>query len=424
MEKYNMILKSIDKDSYGVYFYDDEEKKAVNRVITNQSPFRYYGKSMINESEKLEKNCTEYFERSYAHTLNSGTSALITALHALDVGIQDEVIIPGYFFSAVYSAILLRGAIPVLAEIDDSLSIDIKDVKRKITPKTKCVIAIHMDGNPCAIEQLSLLCQRKKIYLIEDFSQCIGGNVNNKKIGSFGDVSIASFQLNKMISSGEGGLLLTDKVDFYKKAVARSDIGLSRENRNIIESEDQFLTYGEGRRFNEISAAIMNVQLRKIDSIKNNMIKRKTIIIDELGDISPITYKKVNYDYGDIATTITFLFKNCIEAEKFWKAYKVICPDEELRLFKHCDWGYHVYYNCLSLVNKIEVLPGGFPWNLVNKDAYNYSKGSLPITDDILKRAIGLKLPGNLNDYHLRAIIQTLKLIFKTYFKESSDYNY
>lgn len=414
------ILKTIDNDAYGAHFYDQEEKNAVRRVLDSKSPFRYYGHSLLNETEKFERECEKYFQRKYAHTVNSGTSALIMALHSFNVGPKDEVLIPGYFFSAVYSAVLLRGAIPVLVEIDESLNIDIRDVERKITSKTKCIITIHMDGSSCSIGSLEEICDKYNVYLLEDFSQCVGGSIGNKRIGSFGDISIASFQLNKMISSGEGGILLTNNKHFYKKMVARSDIGFPRNKRELLsKKEDKYITYGEGRRFNEVSAAIMNAQIKKIEKLKSRMIDRKERIKIDLGDISPIKYKKNNHVDGDIATTITFLFQSSEETEKFWRIYIDTFPKEELKLFRHCNWGYHVYYNCDSLVNKEEVLPGNFPWCLVNTDDYSYGKGSLPCTDNILEKAIGIKLPSNLNDLQMISIIKSLKILFNKYIKES-----
>lgn len=413
------ILKTIDNDAYGVFFYDKEEENAVKRVLENKSPFRYYGHSLLNETEKFERECEKYFQRNYAHTVNSGTSALIMALHSFNVGPKDEVLIPGYFFSAVYSAVLLRGAIPVLVEIDESLNMDVRDLEKKITSKTKCVIAIHMDGSSCSISNLEVLCKNKNIYLLEDFSQCIGGSIGDKRIGSFGDISIASFQLNKMISSGEGGILLTDNHLFYKKMVARSDIGFTREKRKLLSSnESEYSTYGEGRRFNEVSAAIMNAQIKKLEKLKKGMIYRKEKIKRELGYIYPIQYKKNNHIDGDIATTITFLFQNPEETEIFWRIYTDTFPNKELKLFRHCDWGYHVYYNCNSLVNKEEVLPGNFPWCLVNADNYNYEKGALPCTDNILERTIGIKLPSNLNDLQMISIVKSLKILFDKYITE------
>lgn len=208
VEKRNGILKTISNDFYGAYWYNYQEVEAVSRIINNKSPFRYYGSNMLNETEKFEENCRQYFGVKYAHALNSGTGALMCALHALGVGPGDEVIIPGYFFSAVYSSILLRGAIPVLGEIDETLNLDPDDFEKKITHKTKCVIVIHMDGVPARVEQIMNISHRKGICVIEDFSQCIGGIVNGNKLGSFGDVAITSLQLNKMITSGEGGFYL------------------------------------------------------------------------------------------------------------------------------------------------------------------------------------------------------------------------
>ncbi len=339
VEKRNGILKTISNDFYGAYWYNYQEVEAVSRIINNKSPFRYYGSNMLNETEKFEENCRQYFGVKYAHALNSGTGALMCALHALGVGPGDEVIIPGYFFSAVYSSILLRGAIPVLGEIDETLNLDPDDFEKKITHKTKCVIVIHMDGVPARVEQIMNISHRKGICVIEDFSQCIGGIVNGNKLGSFGDVAITSLQLNKMITSGEGGLLLTNNEHYYHKAVARSDIGFQRIDRELNSlNTNPFLTYGEGRRFSEIGSAIMNVQLIKLDAILEKMKKTKQLIKQRLGDITPIKFKTIIDENGDIGSTLTLIFESEKQSDIFLDVYSNLCPNGEMKLFRHSEW--------------------------------------------------------------------------------------
>lgn len=410
-QTYN-ILSTISKDYYGVNYYDTKEAEAASKVILNKSPFRYYGDQLSYEVENFEKECSQYFGVMYAHAVNSATGGLSCALHALDITIGDEVIVPGFFWVAVANVLLLRGAIPVLCEIDESLNLDPKDLKRKITPRTKCVIVIHMDGVPADILQIRKICSDNHIKILEDFSQCIGGEIQNRKIGSFGDIAVASMQINKVITAGEGGILLTDNKDYYNKMVARSDFGFCREKNQVLDKGYQnYLTFGEGRRCNEITAAILRVQLRKLPFILKDMRSTKAHIKAKLGNIDPIQYRKSAYENEDIGTAFIMIFATNKDAVKFLQVYKQKFCNNDLKLYLLEEFGYHVYYNCTNLTEKKEALPGGFPWKFVNENIYNYKKGELPNTDNLLSRSVGMKLPAGLDIEQQEAVSEALRYL-------------
>lgn len=409
-----IILNTITNDYYGVNYYGEEEAEAAYKVVKSQSPFRYYGNNCLYETDRLEGKIKEYFSVKYVHSLNSATGALACALHALDVTIGDEVIVPGYFWVSIPNTILMRGAFPVLCEVDESFNIDIDDLQRKITDKTKCVILVHMDGCAANVEEVCRICSEKKIKILEDFSQCMGGSYKNRKVGTFGDISITSLQVHKLLTAGEGGLILTNDKELYKKAVARSDFGFLRDGACVNEDSNQYYTFGEGRRFNEISAAIMNVQISKIDMIIDHMRYVKHRIKESLGNISPIKYRSMIDKEGDIATTLMLIFSSSRDADFFWDVNKKYYKNNELKLYRLFEFGCHVYYNCTNLVGKYDVLPGGWPWNITDKD-YHYEKGTLKKSDDLFERTIGLKLPGGLNDDQVDAIIFSLKLLIGEY---------
>lgn len=409
-----VILKSISKDYFGANYYNEEEAKAAYKVIINQSPFRYYGNTLLRETEKFEESARKYFQVKYAHCVNSGTGAISCALHALDITIGDEVIVPGYFWMSVATCVLLRGGFPVLCEVDESFNINPEDLVKKITPRTKCLVLVHMDGVIGDLNIIREICHNNGITILEDFSQCVGGSYYGNKVGSFGDIAVASLQVNKVITSGEGGLILTNSEELYNKAVARSDFGLSRINNEVNEKTQQYITFGEGRRFNEISAAVMNVQLKKISYILKNMLDTKRYIKESLGNIQPIKYRKINDEEGEVATTLMLIFKSQNDLSIFMDIYKNEFLDNELKLYVMEQFGYHIYYNCLNLVNKVEALPGGWPWNLT-KNEYHYEKGTLPKTDNLLARTIGMKIPGGITREQANAIVQALKYIINKY---------
>jgi len=172
------------------------------------------------EIKEFEKKISEYVGVEYALALNSGTSALHVLLAAYGMGQGDEVIVPSFTFIATANAPLFVGAKPLFADIEsESYGLDPDDVERRITSKTKAIIPIHYGGLPCHIEELKQIADEHNLILIEDAAEALGAMVNTKKAGSFGDSAILSFCAPKVITTGEGGMILTDSRDVYEKAL-------------------------------------------------------------------------------------------------------------------------------------------------------------------------------------------------------------
>jgi dTDP-4-amino-4,6-dideoxygalactose transaminase len=177
----------------------DEEKRAVLEVLDNKYLFRYYGPGDFQSRVQLfEKEFAEKMGSSYCLAVNSCTSALITALIAVGVGPGDEVILPGYTFFASCAAVIAAKAIPVIAEVDDSLTLDPDDVERKITSRTKAILAVHMRGVPCDLDRITAITKKHNLLLIEDVAQACGGSYKGKRLGNFGDCGAFSFQYHKI----------------------------------------------------------------------------------------------------------------------------------------------------------------------------------------------------------------------------------
>jgi dTDP-4-amino-4,6-dideoxygalactose transaminase len=167
----------------------EEEKKAVLEVIEAGYLYRYGDPSNPKFKAKvwqLEENFAKFSQTAYCVAVNSGSSALLVALSALGIGPGDEVIVPGYTFVASISSIIFARAVPVLAEIDKTLNLDPEDVRRKITPRTKAIMLVHMLGNPGRIEEIKKIADERGLYLIEDCAQALGATYKGKSVGSFG----------------------------------------------------------------------------------------------------------------------------------------------------------------------------------------------------------------------------------------------
>lgn len=415
LDQLKQVLSSSPPGFFGANVYDDQEIAAAVRVIFNQSPFRFYGRKCTFEAQHFEEEAAAWYGVKHALTTNSGSGALLLALHAMDIGPGCEVIVPGFFWIAVSNTVLLRGGIPVICEVDNTLNMDPADLRKKITPKTKCVIAVHMFGGQANIPEIAKICREKRIPLIEDSSQCNGGAIAGKKLGSYGDIGITSLQLNKVITAGEGGLFLTNNPTYYEKAFARSDMGYPRSGGiSSAEAKSSFVTIGEGRRFHEIGAAIMRVQLSKLSRIVSAMKESKAAIEAGMRPTVECEPRKVVDAAGDLGSTQTIIFKTAERAEAFVAAGGKIFGDDAWFASVHVHAGLHIYYNCTNLVQKIPVLPGGFPWNQPeNQGSYHYEKGTCPATDGLLARSVGMSIPPDLSPVQRGARIEALNMAFK-----------
>ncbi len=194
-------------------YWDDRDVEKVTSVIKKGMHW-----ATGPEIKEFERKICEYVGERHAVAMNSGTSALHVVLAAHGVGEGDEVIVPSFTFIATANAPLFVGAKPVFAEIEDeTYGLAPEDVEGEITPKTKAIIPIHYGGSPCHIEELKRIAQKHNLILVEDAAESLGAIVNGKKVGSFGDSAILSFCAPKVITMGEGGMILTNSRDIYEK---------------------------------------------------------------------------------------------------------------------------------------------------------------------------------------------------------------
>ena len=228
----------------GTYWIDEQEEQAVLDVLRNGSLFRYYGLSEPSYVDKLEEQAREFYGAKYALAVNSGTGALITCLTSLGIGPGSEVIIPAFMWVATVGAVVQVGAIPVLCEIDDSFSMSPTDLERKITPRTKLIIPIHMAGAPCDIESIIAVADKHRIPVLEDCAQCNGGEFRGRKVGTFGKMGMFSLQLNKNMTCGEGGLIVTDDEKLYTRAFSSHDMGLVRVEGRLDTPDPYAILWG------------------------------------------------------------------------------------------------------------------------------------------------------------------------------------
>jgi dTDP-4-amino-4,6-dideoxygalactose transaminase len=273
----------------------DEELDALERVVRSRNLFRYYGVGDgPHEVADFEREFAELMGSRHALCLNAGSSALICGLIGAGVGPGDEVVVPAYTWNATANAVLATGAIPLLAEVDESLTLDPADVARKLSPRTKAVLPVHMRGAPADMRALTALAREHRLALIEDCCQAAGATFEGRRLGTFGDAGAFSLQFNKIITTGEGGVMVTDRADLYDLAIDVHDCaGRARRNEGV----PRFA--GWNFRASELTGAVARVQLRRLDGLLERMRANHARLAGHVSTLPGLTLRRPNDDGGD-----------------------------------------------------------------------------------------------------------------------------
>lgn len=395
----------------GAHFYGKEEVALVSRVVRARSPFRYYGLDPQHMTDRFEREFADFIGMPHALAVNSGTAALTVALMALRVGPGDEVILPGYFWVSTVSAVVRLGAIPVIVDIDDSFGMDPRDLERKISPRTRAVILVHMSGASGNLEAIVDLCLQKRLPLLEDVAQAAGATVGGKPLGSFGDVSIFSFQLNKTMTTGEGGMVCTRAKELADRAFAAHDLGYARNAEGRLELADlRDAGWGCGSRMSEVTAALGLAQLRKLPAICRAMRERKHAVKAMLADIPGLGFRRLDDENGEAGSFLLTIFPHAAQAEFYARALRaegIVPMPKGMSNIRMTDWGLHVYHRVPALVRKLPVGGGNNPWKDPRNpsgETVSYARGALPQCDHLEERTLLLCIPPVLSKRDIRDI--------------------
>lgn len=396
----------------GAYWIDKKEEDVVLDVVKNGSLFRYYGLGKAKYVDMYEAKARAYYKSKYALGVNSGTGALITCINALGIGPGNEVIIPAFMWVATAGAVIANNAIPVLCEVDDTFCMDPKDLEKKITPRTKLIIPIHMAGAPCKMDIIMDIAKDYNLAVLEDCAQCNGGSYKGKKVGTYGDMGIFSLQLNKNMTSGEGGLIITDDEDLYNRAFSIHDMGMVRVNGRLAVPEPYALGWGQGRRMTELCGAVASVQLEKLPEITKNMRDSKNRIKKMLAGVKGLNFRKLNDEAGDSGSFIIMILEN---EKKALSAIEKMKAGGLHNVFRIADYGLHIYYNIPALVQKVPLSQAGNPWKLKENAECkcNYDKGVCPVSDDLFARSILLPIPSKLTQEQERGAAELVKEVIE-----------
>jgi 8-amino-3,8-dideoxy-alpha-D-manno-octulosonate transaminase len=383
----------------GTHYFDQEEVDAVLRVLKSRSPYRYYGQEPQGEVEAFEKEFAGFLGVPYAVAVSSGTGALHVALSALGVGPGQEVIVPAYMWVSVIAAVVNHGAIPVLADIDESFGLNPAAVEKQITSRTTGIITVHMSGAPADIKEIRKVARARHLFLLEDCAQCCGGRVGGQPVGTFGDMGIFSFQVNKNMTSGEGGCVVTSDERLYRRAEAVQDVGYPRDSKGrLIQDDPSLLLWGRGYRMDEIRAAILRVQLRKLPRIIESMHKSKHRIRRALEQFPKVLLRRIVDPAGDTGCFLITTYVTATTAQEVSRALRaegILTYPQGISNIVMSDWGLHLYTNNSSLRSRASIDAGRFPWGLVENSGSHprYERGACPVADSLFERSIIIPIP-------------------------------
>ncbi|WP_439153229.1 DegT/DnrJ/EryC1/StrS family aminotransferase [Winogradskyella sp.] len=307
----------------GFELFGDLERKEVNDVLDNGVLMRYGFDGMRKghwKAKELESELTNIFNSNYVQLVSSGTAAVSVALASAGIGAGDEVIMPTFTFVASFEAIMMLGAIPVLVDIDDTLTLDPKAVEAAITSKTKAVMIVQMCGSMGHMDALKMICTKHNLIFVEDACQAIGGSYKGKPLGSIADLGCFSFDFVKTITCGEGGAVVTNNKDYYTNADHYSDHGHDHVGNDRGAETHPFLGYNF--RISELNAAVGLAQVKRLPEFINIQKKNYTIIREVLEKIPEVTFRTVPDGGEESYSFLNFFLPDLDTSRKVSKAFK------------------------------------------------------------------------------------------------------
>lgn len=367
----------------GMEVFGAEERKEVMDVLETGALFRYGHENIRKgmwKALEFEDEVRKQTGAKFVHAVSSGSTAVTSMMAAAGLGHGDEVIVPPYTFIAPIEAAFLSGALPIFAEIDESLCLSPEGIEAAITPKTKAVLLIHMCGAAADLEGILEVCKKHNLVLLEDCGQAMGASYKGKSVGLHGVAGAFSFDYFKIATCGEGGVTITESEEIYKNIEYVADHGHTHigDNRGM---EDHFVM-GSNFRIGEMNAAVGLAQMRKLPWILEQNRKNKKYIKDRLKEIEGLTFRKLSDEAGDSATFLNFFVPSKEIAKKLFVQFA------EDGVGGIANW----YTNMYHFINQWDhVKELKFPSKLAIHDLgapQDYMNMKLPKSEDVISRLI------------------------------------
>jgi 8-amino-3,8-dideoxy-alpha-D-manno-octulosonate transaminase len=298
--------------NWGPLYYGGEEQAQLLEVLQSRRPFRFSPAPDKSKVAAFENEWAARMQTRWALAVTSGTAALHCALAALEIGPGDEVILPAWTWYSNYSTIIQCGALPVFAEIDDSFNLDPADIEHRITPATKLIMAVHLQGNPADLDPILAIARKHGLKVLEDCSQSVGASYKGKPLGSLGDIGTYSLQQTKTITAGEGGAVVTSDPLLFERAVRFHDVTVRRD----FPAKLSYMP-GLNYRMNEFTGGVLLAQLRKLDTIVAAVRRNARRVYDGIADLPGVRLRRLPDPAGELGTGVFLGFATKEERDRF-----------------------------------------------------------------------------------------------------------
>lgn len=368
-----------------MYRIGQEEIEAVAQAILSRDFFK------INRSGKevyrFEEEWKQVLGAQFALTMTSGFAALSSALIGMGIGPGDEVIVPAYTYIASALAVTAVGAIPVIAETDDTLTLDPADVEKKLSVHTKAVMPVYIQGFPADLDALTKLSEKHGFRILEDACQADGGMYHGRYLGTIGDAGAFSFNYFKVITSGEGGSLVTNDRTIYERALIYHDASAVAFFGDQLDGITQPLFGGTEFRVSDLTGAILRAQLRRLPGLLSDLRRNRNALSQRVCGSGKALQAPSHDLNGDCGTTLALRFVT----EKDCRAFQKKCADGGIGTTVPIDTGKHVYTNWTQIMEKRGALhPAMDPFRMKENQGLNmsYSSDMCPKTLDLLSRTL------------------------------------
>jgi len=370
----------------GTELFGNEERKEIQDVLETGILFRY-GHDMERmghwKARTFEKELAEYHGVRYAHLTSSGTTADNLALASCGIGTGDEVIVPVFTFIAPVEAILNAGAIPVFANIDETLCLSAETIEAALTPRTRAVMLVHMCGSMARIDKIADLCDKHGLILIEDTAQALGASFDGRMLGTFGKISVFSFDFFKIVTAGEGGAILTNDREIYETASQHADHGHTHTGNN--RGAEPHYIMGTNYRISELHAAIGLAQFRKLPFILERQRHNKSELAKFLSGYPQLAFRDIPDKKGDSATFLDFFLEDESAARRVIRSF-------EANNVPNAYWydnKYH-YFKNWEHIRQLNS-PARLPVSIL-KSSQDYQSLKIPESDSIISRLISIQI--------------------------------
>ncbi|RWX43059.1 dTDP-4-amino-4,6-dideoxygalactose transaminase [Candidatus Electrothrix aarhusensis] len=391
----------------GFEVFGEEEKQQALEVFDTGVLFRYeFGEQRkgVYKVREFEQAFAKYTGAAHAQAVTSGTAALKVALTALGVGIGDEVITQGFTFVATWEAILDVGAVPVFTEVDQTLNMDPTDLEKKITSKTRAIIPVHMLGAPARIVEIKAIADKYGVPVLEDTAQAPGARLNGQHLGTFGHFGTFSFDSVKTITTGEGGMVISNDEELWRNCSEYHDHGHDHAVNPGGRGGEERRFIGFNYRMMELQGAIGLAQLAKLESIVASQQKNKAILKEAASKIAGVSFRVILDEQGDSATFLSFMLPDKEQAAKV----NQVLRDNKAGAINFGENSWHFYPSWEHLLGSKTLSKNGWPFDSHCKRRVIYDPEALPDSVELMNRTLVYQVPVNLSDTQRETMLAAL----------------